>query len=149
MPSHTERSPYRLAAYGVLVVLVVLAAIPAYLLVAPAWRPLAVRLACSVIVVFGCTRVVGSIRRSIEDDPPSALDAPPPPPRRPALDDRFVRLRDDLVFSRRSRHYFDTFLWPRLRRLGAADPAPPAERRRRGPSLRTLERLIAEVERRP
>jgi hypothetical protein len=130
-------------------VLVGLAAIPAYLVVAPAWRPLAVRLACAVIVIFGCTRVVGSVRRSIEDDPPSALDAPLPPRRRPVLDERFVRVRDDLVFSRRSRHYFDTFLWPRLRKLGAAEPAPPAERRRRGPSLRTLERLIADIERRP
>jgi len=129
-----------------------LAAIPGYLVLGPSWRPLAVRAACGVIVVIGCIRVVGSVRRSIEGDPPSALDAPPLAPRRPALDEHFLRLRNDLVFSRGSRRYFDSFLWPRLRRIGGADLPAPAEKRgmrRRGPSLSTLDHLIAEIERRP
>ena len=152
MPSHPERSRYRLVAYGFLCALVVLAAIPGYLVLNPSWRPVAVRVACAVIVVIGCIRVVGSVRRSMEGNSPSALDAPPPPPRRPALDEHFLRLRNDLVFSSGSRRYFDAFLWPRLRMIGGADLPAPAERRRmrrRGPSLSALDRLIAEIERRP
>lgn len=149
MPSPPERSPYRPAAYALVAALVVLAAIPGFLTLDTTWRPLALRLAGAVIVIIGCVRVVGSVRRSIEDEPASALDAPPPAPRRPALDDRFLRLRDDLVFSRRSRRYFDMFLWPKLSKVGGADLAPPAMRRRRGPSWSALERLIAEIERRP
>jgi len=127
----------------------VLAAIPGYLVLNPSWRPVAVRFACAVIVVIGCIRVIRSVRRSIEGDPPSALDAPPLAPRHPALDEHFLRLRNDLAFSRGSRRYFDAFLWPRLRMIGGADLPAPAERRgmrRRGPSLSALERLIAEIE---
>jgi hypothetical protein len=71
---------------------------------------------------------------------------------RPALDERFIRVRDDIVFGHRSRRYFDTIVWPRLRALAATGLTPPAGRRvfrRLGPPLRTLEHLIAEVERRP
>jgi hypothetical protein len=152
MPSPTERSPYRLVGYGFLVVLAVLAAIPGYLTLDPTRRPVAMRLACALIVIVGCARMVGAVRRSIEADAPSALDAPPPAPRPPALDERFLRLRDDLAFSRGSRRYFDVFLWPRLRGLAGADLRAPAERRgilRGGPSWRELEHLIAEIERRP
>jgi hypothetical protein len=96
--------------------------------------------------------VIRGVRREIVGHPPSALDAPLPAPPRPAQDERFLRLRDDLVWSRRSRRYFDAILWPRLLALGGAGLAPPAPRRwirRRGPSLRALERLIAETEQRP
>jgi hypothetical protein len=149
MPSRAERSRYRLPAYGLLAVLVLLAAIPGYLTLDPSRRPLAVRLAGAVIVVVGCIRVVGAVRRTRDSEPPSALDAPPPGSRPPTLDERFLRTRDDLLFSRRSQRYFDVFLWPRLRTLGGADLAPPVARRRRGPSWSTLERLIAGIERRP
>jgi hypothetical protein len=151
MPSHTERSRYRFVGYGFLAVVVVLGAIPGYLMLDPSWRPVALRLAGALLVVFGCVRVVRSVRRSIEGGPPSALDAPSPPPRLPARDERFLRLRDDLVFGRASRRYFDTVLWPRLRKLGGDDlPAPPERRGilRGGPSLRALDRLISEIERR-
>ena len=151
MPSHTERSRYRLVGYGFLFVLVILGALPGYLMVDPSWRSVALRLVGALLVVVGCVRVVRSVRRSIEGGPPSALDAPFPPPRLPARDERFLRLRDDLVFSRASRRYFDTVLWPRLRKLGGDDlPAPPKGGGilRGGPSLRTLDRLIAEIEHR-
>jgi len=152
MPSHPERSRYRFAASGLLAVVLVLAAIPAYLTLEPSWRSLVVRLACAVIVAAGCVRVIRSVRRSIEGYASSALDAPPPVSLAEALDDRFLRLRDELVFSARSRRYFDAILWPRLLRLAGANLPPPAERRGRrrgGPSLSTLEHLIAEVEKRP
>ena len=65
------------------------------------------------------------------------------------VDDRFVRLRDDLMFSTKSRRYFEAFLWPRLRTLGGADLTPPPEapRSRRGPSLSALEGVITRIER--
>jgi len=144
-----ERSRYRLAAFGLIVVLLALGVIPGYLTLDPAWRPFVVRLACALIVIVGCTRMIRRVRNAIADEPLSPLDAPAPAPRAPMLDDRFVRLRDDLLFSRRSRRYFENFLWPRLRGLGGADLPEPAPGRRAGPSLRTLERLIADIERRP
>jgi len=148
MPSPPERSRARLVAYGFLAVLVLLALIPGYLAVESSWRPLVVRLACALLVIFGCVRVVGSARRAADDETPSPLDARPPARPRPAADERFLRLRDDVVFSTQSRRYFETFLWPRLRKLGGAELQPPPERRRRGPSVRALERVIADVERR-
>jgi hypothetical protein len=148
MPPPTERAHLHLVAYGFLAVLVLLAVMPGYLRLDSSWRPLVVRLACAAIVIFGCIRVVRAVRRSIEYEPPSALDTPPPARRPPTVDERFLRLRDDLVFSRRSRRYFDVFLWPRLRALGS-DLAPPVARRRRGPSSRAIEHLITEIERRP
>jgi hypothetical protein len=65
------------------------------------------------------------------------------------VDERFVRVRDDVVFSAQSQRYFDAFLWPKLRTLGGADLQPPPVRRRsrRGPALSALERLIAQIER--
>jgi hypothetical protein len=82
--------------------------------------------------------------------PPSELDAPPVPPPTRELDSVFRRLRDDLLFSTRSRQYFEAILWPRLLDLtGGVLRRPAAERRgRRGPSLGELRDLIAEVERR-
>lgn len=150
MPPRPERSRLRLLAGGLLLALVVLAIIPGYLTLAPAWRPPAVRAACAVVVVLGCARVTGRVRRSVGRDAPSALDAAPSGPAVPALDERFVRLRDDLVFSPRSQSYFDQILWPRLLRLGGRELDRPAERRglRRGPSLSALGRVLADIERR-
>ena len=152
MPSHAERSRSRGAAQGFLVVLLVLVAIPAYLTVEPSWRPVALRLACAVIVAAGCVRVVRGVRRSLGASAASTLDVPPRVAPAQELDERFLRLRDELVFSTRSWRYFDAILWPRMLRLVGPNLPPPAERsgtRRRGPSLSTLERLIGEVEKRP
>ena len=65
------------------------------------------------------------------------------------LDERFLRLRDELRFSTRSRQYFETILWPQLGRLGGADLPRPPERRgvgRDGPALSELERVVAAIE---
>ena len=152
MPSLPERSIGRIAAHGFLAVLLVLGAIPAYLGLSPSWRPAAVRAACALLVVAGCVRVVRAVRGSVGHPPSSPLDAPPAPWPPPELDDRFLRLRDDLVYGGRSRRYFDAILWPRLLELaGASLPRPAVRRRLRrlGPSLRTLEHLVAEAEKRP
>ena len=151
MPPGAERSRFRLAVYALLAVLLGLAAIPAYLTLAPSWRPVGARLACAALVIAGCVRVIRGVRRSIEDHPPFALDAPRPPAPPPELNERFVRLRDEVRFSLRSRRYFDTILWPRLARLAGPQLAPPPARRgirRDGPPLGELERLIAEAEKR-
>jgi hypothetical protein len=149
--SQAEVSGLRLAARGLLLALVALAAIPAYLTLAPGWRGVGIRLACAALVVAVSVRVMRHVRRALGESPPFALDAATPAPPPPDLDDRFLRLRDELVFSMRSRRYFETVLWPRLVKLaGTGLPSPPERRgrRRKGPPRDALERLIAEVEQR-
>ncbi len=150
--ARAERSRVKIGGYALLAGAGTLVAIPAYLMVAPAWRPLVMRLACAVVVMLGGLRIVGSVRRGLEGAPASALDAPPPAGAHPAFDERFLRLRDDVRFSRGSRRYFDTILWPRLRALGATEPPFVDARsawRRRGVSWRELDDAIADLERRP
>jgi len=145
-----ERSR-RLLARAVLVVLLVLASIVAYLATPPRWRPVGVRLGCTALVIIGSVRARRAVRRAMEAYPLSELDAPPAPPPARELDNAFRRLRDDLLFSTRSRQYFEAILWPRLLDLsGGVLRRPPEERqgRRRGPSLGELGELIAEAERR-
>jgi len=152
VPPPPERSAGRIIAHGFFAVLLILVAIPAYLGLSPSWRPAAVQAACALLVVAGCVRVVRVVRRSIGTAPPSPLDAPPAASPPPELDERFLRLRDDLVYGARSRRYFDAILWPRLLELAGTPLPRPAERRRLrrvGPSLRALERLVALAEKRP
>jgi len=134
-----------------MVLLLVLVAIPAYLALAPSWRTLAVRLGCAAIVMAVCVRLTRSVRDSIDEQPVSVLDAPPQPSAAPELDERFLRLRGDLIASTRSRQYFDAILWPRLLGIAGETLPRPAERRglrRLGPSLTAIERLMVEAEKR-
>lgn len=151
MPERAESSRGRLAGRGIVVALAVLVAMPAYLTLSPAWRPAAVRVVCALLVAGGCARALRSLREAAGPRPVSPLDAPPAAPPALAIDERFAGLRDDLVSGTRSRRYFDVILWPRLRNLAGRDlPKPPERRgllRRRGPSLRAIEDLVAEVER--
>lgn len=152
MPAPTERSGRRLAGGAIVAALLALVALPIYLSISPAWRPAAVRLACAVVVVVGCARARRWARDALAPPPISPFDAPPPPPAGAELDARFLRLRDDLVASTRSRRYFDVILWPRLSALAGGELPRPAERRfpsRRGPSPSALGALVALVERRP
>ncbi|MFI5373318.1 MAG: hypothetical protein ACHQ8D_01625 [Candidatus Rokuibacteriota bacterium] len=152
MPESAKRSGPRLVARAIVLALLVLAALPAYLTVAPKWRPAATRLACAAAVAVGCARARRRVRDVVAAYPLSVFDVPSPPPLETTLDPRFLRLRDDLVASSRRRRYFDVVFWPRLLALGGPDLPRPAERRlagRRGPSLRALGDLITYVERRP
>jgi hypothetical protein len=146
LPSRTER--YRVAAWSFVGVLIVAAAIPAYLTVPAEWRSFALRATCAAAVAMLGRRVIVSMRARVAETAPSILDTPAPSPREPQLDERFTRLRDDLRFSVQSRHYFDTFLIPRLRRLGGDGLAMPSSRGRRGPALPGLARTIADLEQR-
>jgi len=139
----------RLVGRAVLVVLLVLVAMPLYLTISPAWRPTAARLACGVALAAGCVRARRRARDAAAAHVPSPFEAPPLPAPAVQLDLAFLRLRDDLVASVRSRRYFDVVLWPKLTALaGAALPCPPRRRvlRRRGPALRVLEGLISRIE---
>jgi hypothetical protein len=152
MPSPADRPARRLVARGLLALLLVLVAIPVYLVLKPSWRPAVVRLACALIVAAGCVQARRRVRQSIGEHAPSALDTPPPPSPAPEMDQHFIRARDDIALSTRSRPYFDRVLWPRLLALAGGNLEPPAGRRwirRRGPSPAALAKLIAEVERRP
>ncbi len=152
MPPRARRSRRRLAGLALAGVLVLLAAIPAYLAVAPAWRSVALRGACALAVAVGCARAARWARSVRAPGPVSALDAPAAPVPVAALDERFLALWDDVRFGTRSRRYFDRVLWPRLAALAGHPLARPAARRgigRRGPSLTSLEGVLAEIERRP
>jgi len=148
MAAAAERGGLRLAGRGLAALVIVLAAIPSYLTLAPAWRPLAARAACAVVVTAVGARLIRSLRAALPADTASAVEAPSPPPPPPDLDERFLRLRDELRFSVKSRQYFETILWPQLARFGSAPPRPPERRRwrRGGPSLAALERVVAAVE---
>jgi hypothetical protein len=149
MPPLADRSPRRLLAHGVLAALLGLAALVAYLTLAPSWRPVGMRVACTVLVIAGCLRVRRAVRQRLELEGGSILEAPRHAEPEPELDARFLRARDDLVASARSARYFESVLWPRLQAVAGGSLTPPAEPRRgrrRGPSLRTLDRLVAEAE---
>jgi hypothetical protein len=139
-----ERSRSRLLALGFAGALVLLAALPGYLALPAHWRPLAMRVAGTVLVIVTGRRVIARVRRTLDESPPSPLDAPPTAPRGAIVDERFVRARDDLVIGSRNRRYFETFLAARLRRAGGDDVPLPPVRGRRGPSIR--ERAITTLE---
>jgi hypothetical protein len=152
MPARSSRAPARLIARGAGLSLLAAAALPAYLTIAPAWRPLAARLGGAALVAIGCLRARAWARDALGAAAGSWVDAPPPPAPEVTFDPRFLRLRDDLAAGARRRRYFDVVLWPRLRGLGAEEPARPADRPgpgRRGPSLDAIEAVIARLEERP
>ena len=152
MPARAKYQRRHLIGGSIVAVLVALAAMPTYLALAPAWRTVAVRLVCAVAVAAGCVRAVRWARRVVQAEDVSPLDAPAPPGAGPELDTRFLALRDDVIYSVRSRRYFDVILWPRLSELAGTElprPAPRRGIRRRGPSMSELTHLVTEIEGRP
>ncbi|MGH7334663.1 MAG: hypothetical protein ACREKS_18340 [Candidatus Rokuibacteriota bacterium] len=142
----------RLAAYGIPLGLLALAAIPIYLALDAEWRSLLVRLVCATAVALGSMRLVRNVRRAAAERPNSPADVPPVAPATTILDDAFLRRRDELTYSVRSRRYFDAVLWPRLLALAGRQLSPPPRRpwcSRLGPSRAMIDTLITEIERRP
>jgi hypothetical protein len=142
----------RLVGGAIFAIVVILAATPTYLALAPTWRTLAVRLVCATAAIAGCIRAVRWARDAVAAERISPLDAAEPQPPGPELDPRFLALREDVIESARSRRYFDVVLWPRLVELAGTQLRRPASRwsvLRRGPSMRELSRLVGEIERNP
>lgn len=156
MPLSPERHRGRIvAAYAVLLAVLLTATIPIYLAARPSHRPGVIRLSAAVVLAVGALHVLSAARRRIEAQTPSdferALEASPI---EVALDTRFRALRDELKFSARSHGYFRHVLWPqltdlaiRLRRKPLDEPG--GRRFGRGPSLGTLSHLIDRLEERP
>ena len=129
---------------------VLLATVPVYVYVEPAWRALVVRLAAAL--VLGTTLL--HLRRALVDHldrtPASALDearvrrAPGP-----GVPHRFQDLINDVRAARRSRRYFEQVLWPRLAAMSSAPLEPPPPRRGRGPSLAGLRAVLETIEKQP
>lgn len=147
-----KRSPRRLAGLALLGLIAAGGVMPAYLALSPTWRPIAVRLVCTLAVIAGTIRAVRWARKSAAPSQ-SLLDAAVPPMPGPELDQRFLALRDDVLHGTRSRRYYDVILGPRLAALCPTElpavAARPGWRRRRGPSLATLSAIVGEIERRP
>ena len=61
----------------------------------------------------------------------------------------FADLASDVRTALRSRRYFDKVLWPRLTALTPRPLPRPAARPGRGPSLASLRRVIAAIEKQP
>ena len=129
---------------------VLLATVPVYVYVEPAWRALVVRLAAAL--VLGTTLL--HLRRVLVDlldrAPASALDEARV--RRgpgPGVPHRFQDLINDVRAARRSRRYFEQVLWPRLAALSSAPLEPPPPRRGRGPSLAGLRAVVEAIEKQP
>jgi hypothetical protein len=151
MPPRADGRMRRIGLYALVAGVALLGVLPGYLALSPSWRPTAIRLACAAVVVTVCLRVVGVLRRAAAAGQPSIVDESRAASASVVLDERFVRIRDDLTFGTRSQHYFQTHVWPRLVGLGLAGVAAPAgrgRRGRRGPSWSTLDRLLGELERR-
>ena len=153
MPEPRRQPRRRLAVGAVVAALVALAGMPTYLALSPSWRPVVVRLACAAAVIGGCVRAMRWARGAAAPPVVSPIDAPAPAAASAELDPRFLALRDDVIYGARSRRYFDVILAPRLAALAGTEGLPPVPPRRgfrrRGPSLRAVEALVAEIERRP
>jgi hypothetical protein len=145
--------PLRLAAHAIPLGLLTLAVIPIYLSLDTTWQARFVRGGCALAATLASFRLLRRVRQAAADHPVSPADAPPTPPPPPAvLDEIFLRRRDELTYSVRSRRYFDAVLWPRLQGLAGRELSAPPRRpwfSRLGPTRSMIESLVAQIERRP
>jgi hypothetical protein len=139
--------------------ILVLAMTPVYFYAEPSHRPTVVRLGAALFLGVVLIHLRKLAREWLDAQPPSTFEAAlhraPPGPWLAPL---YLKLRDEVRFSARSRAYFTHVLWPRIVRLRAlqvgqtlaATLVMPGGRRllRRGPSLASLRDLITEIEER-
>ena len=132
---------------AVLAGVVLLAAVPVYVYVEPAWRAVVARLAAAL--VLGATLL--QLRRALVDHlargGASALDEARS--RRgpgPGVPHHFEELVGTVRAALRSRRQFEEVLWPRLAALTSRPPARPPVRRGRGPSLASLRAAVDAIE---
>jgi hypothetical protein len=155
MPPPAEPHRARIvAAYVVLLAVLLTAAIPIYLATAPSRRPAVIRLAATVVLGIATLHALHVVRSRIEAQVPSDFErALEVSPAEPALDARFLALQDELRFGARSQGYFHHIVWPqfaalatRLRRKPLDEPT--GRRFGRGPSLTRMAQLIDQLEER-
>jgi hypothetical protein len=116
-----------------------------------------VRLGASAVVGIALLRLRRAVSARVESQGASSFDRAlsretPAPQYAP----RFLKLRDQLRFSAANQRYFAYLLWPGMCTFYARHtgrPAgeltmPPGRLLRRGPSLTTLDRVIADIEER-
>ncbi len=125
------------------------------LLVDASSRTPATRLVIAIVFGIAVWRMRTVVHRDFAQQPESALDAHGDRSARVSGDrSRFDQLYDELRFGARSQRYFDAVLWPHLVSLAEASagaPAdwlgkPPARSFGRGPSIESLEAVIASIE---
>lgn len=155
MPPRAE--PHRgriVAAYVVLLAVLLTAAIPIYLATAPAHRPAVIRLAAAVVLAVATLHALHVVRGRVEAQVPSAFErALEVSPVEPALDARFLTLQDELRFGARSQRYFHRTVWPQLAELATRLRRKPLDeptgrRFGRGPALTRIAQLIDRLEER-
>ena len=129
---------------------VLLVSVPFYVYVEPSWRATIARVACAFVLGVALLQLRRALVDRLAARGVSALDAARA--RRepePGVPHHFEDLASDLRTALRSRRYFDKVLWPRLTTLAARPLARPLARPGRGPSLASLRRVIAAIEREP
>jgi hypothetical protein len=129
---------------------VLLASVPVYVFVEPAWRALVVRLAAAVVLGVTLLQLRTALVHRLAGGGASALDDA----RRrlwpePGLPLRFLDLIHDVRTALRSRRHFDKVLWPRLSALAGRPLDRPPLRAGRGPSLASLDEMVTAIEKQP
>ena len=130
--------------------IVLLATVPVYVWVEPAWRALVARLAAALVLGVTLLQLREALTSGLAAAGASALDAArvrQAP--EPGVPHHFQDLAGDLRSALRSRRYFEQALWPRLQALSSRPLARPPLRHGRGPSLAGLRGVIADIERQP
>jgi hypothetical protein len=127
---------------------VLIITVPVYVWVEPSWRAVIARLGSAVVV--GVTFI--QLRRALTDRLEDADASPLDEARRrrtptPDVPYHFEQLVRDVRTGIRSRYHFEKVLWPRLASLAPRAVARPPVRRLRGPSLPSLRKAIAAIER--
>lgn len=129
---------------------VLLATVPVYVWVEPSWRALVARLASALVLGVTLLELRRALADRLQDSGASALDAARG--RRgpePAVPYHFLQLQGDVRAALRSRQHFEKVVWPRLAALASRPLVRPPVRRGRGPSLASLRKVIAAIERQP
>jgi hypothetical protein len=143
-----------IAAYAVLLAVLLTATIPIYLATQPAWRPTVIRLAASVVLAVATLHALHVVRIRLDAQGPSAFErALEVRPVEAALDARFLALQDELRFGARSQGYFHHIVWPQLAELATRLRRKPLDEPDgrsfgRGPSLARISHLIDRLEER-
>jgi hypothetical protein len=132
---------------AVLAVIVLLAALPAYVFVEAPWRPVVLRVGVALVLGVALLQLRAAAAARLAP-PASALDeARGRPPAAAAVPLRLQELMDEVRAARRSRRHFEQILWPRLTALAARPLVAPPARRGRGPGLAALGDAITQAER--